>query len=78
MFNTLGLKTSLGRSTRNGSRGSPHVWACLAIVPVLGPRDGTFQMRLPSAEGSCGRAIRCYVLRLTPMGSCQISWLFSS
>jgi hypothetical protein len=22
------------------------------------------------------RAIRCYVLRLTPMGSCRISWLF--
>jgi hypothetical protein len=28
-------------------------------------------MRLPSAEGSCVRAIRCYVLRLTPMGSCR-------
>jgi hypothetical protein len=26
-------------------------------------------MRLPSAEGSCVRAIRCYILRLTPMGS---------
>src|ERR1700757_905737 len=70
-FNTLGLKTSLGRSTRNGSRGSPHVWACLAIVPVLGPRDGTCLMRLPSAEGACVRAIHCYVLRLTPMGSCR-------
>jgi hypothetical protein len=70
-FNPLGLKTSLGRSTRNGSRGSPHVWACLTIVPVLGLMDGTYPMRLPSAEESCVRAIRCYVLRLTPMGSCR-------
>jgi hypothetical protein len=28
-------------------------------------------MRLPSAEGACVRAIGCYVLRLTPMGSCR-------
>ena len=32
-LNTLGLKTSPGRSTRTGSRGSPRVLAYLAIVP---------------------------------------------
>ena len=36
MLNTLGLKTSLGRSTRTGSRSSRRVSAHLAIVPFLG------------------------------------------
>jgi hypothetical protein len=41
-LNTLGLKTSLGRSTRTGSRSSPSVSAHLAIIPFLGPRTEPF------------------------------------
>ena len=50
-FNTLGLKTSLGRSTRSGSRSSPRVWVCFRISPALGPRTEPVLMRLPSAVG---------------------------
>jgi hypothetical protein len=50
-LNTLGLKTSLGRSTRTGSRSSPRVSAHLAILAFLGPRHGPILMRLPSARG---------------------------
>jgi hypothetical protein len=41
-LNTLGLKTSLGRSTRTGSRSSPRVSAHLAIIPFLGPGTDPF------------------------------------
>jgi hypothetical protein len=41
-LNTLGLKTSLGGSTRTGSRSSPRVSAHLAIIPFLGPRTEPF------------------------------------
>src|ERR1700741_1383149 len=39
---TLGLKTSLGGSTRTGSRSNPRVSARLAIIPFLGPRTDSF------------------------------------
>jgi hypothetical protein len=42
MFNTLGLKTSLGLSTRPGSRSSPRVSARLAIIPLVDPRTEPF------------------------------------
>jgi hypothetical protein len=47
-LNTLGLKTSLGRSTRTGSRSSPRVSAHLAIIPVLGPRTEPFSCGSPA------------------------------
>jgi hypothetical protein len=37
-YNTLGLKTSLGRSTHKGSRSSTHVLFRLTINPFHGPR----------------------------------------
>jgi hypothetical protein len=41
-FNTLGLKTSLGRSARTGSRSRPRISAQLATIPFLGPRTEPF------------------------------------
>jgi hypothetical protein len=41
-LDTLGLKTSLGGSTRTGSRSSPRVSAHPAIIPFLGPRTDPF------------------------------------
>ena len=37
-----GLKTSLGLSTRPGSRSSPRVWVRLMTRPFLGPRTELF------------------------------------
>ena len=41
-LNTLGLKTSPGRSKRTGSRSSIRVLAHLVIIPFLGPRTEPF------------------------------------
>ena len=49
-FNTLGLKTSLGRSTRTGSRSSPRVSACLAISVFLGLTTEPFYCGSPVRE----------------------------
>jgi hypothetical protein len=70
-LNTLGLKTSLGRSTRTGSRSSPRVSAYLAIISFLGPRTESILMRLPSARGGACAPPAATSLRLTRMGSCR-------
>jgi hypothetical protein len=69
-LNTLGLKASLGRSTRPGSRSSPRVSARLAIIPFLRSKDVTLLMRLPSARGGvCVRYLLLRRFKLAPIGA---------
>jgi hypothetical protein len=67
-LNTLGLKTSPGRSTRRGSRSSPRVSARPRDNSFPRCKDETYLMRLRTRSGSGTNC--CYTsLKLTRLGS---------
>jgi hypothetical protein len=68
-LNTPGLKTSLGRSTRTGSRSSPRVSAPPRDTSSSRSKDGTISVRLPSARGGACAPPAATPLRLTRMMS---------